>query len=562
MHSRHLLRRGPLVFVDSNITVPVSPLTTSLPVWAEELQDNEDAEFLLSGIADGFRITDEGALFSPVECDNYKSATCAENFEKVEQQIKTEIKEGRYVKVDQKPTIISSLGAVPKSDPGKIRLIHDCSRPLGKNLNSYASIDRTAYDTVDQATKLLPPGGFMAKIDLRSAYRYVPVHPDSYEATGLKWTFSGREKPDYFIDTRLPFGARMSPGIFQRLTVSVKRIMQRRGFVVLVYLDDMLVIAETADQCYEAFNALIALVQRLGFDINWEKVVLPCQNLTFLGVVINSVARTLALPEGKLQELRQLLSTWCSRKKATKLDLQKLLGKLNWAARVIKGGRTFVRRLIDLMCTLKCKHHHVRLNASAREDLIWWSQFLDTFNGTANFIADEPVPDHIFTSDACSTGGAAFFAGDWFYSNWFKDFPQVEDMHINLKELFAVVLATRRWAHAWKDLHIVVYTDNQTTQFLLNKGTTKNDTAMTWLREMFWWSALYNFKLSARFIPGRLNVVSDTLSRLHDRHFQRTLLQVVPMQPRWEVDGTTVVNFHGHVTSSCFAHLLDEWSRP
>ena len=270
----------------------------------------------------------------------------------------------------------------------------------------------------------------------------------------------------------------MSPGIFQRLTASVKRMMTRRGFVVLVYLDDFLVIARTAEECYEAFSALVALVQRLGFEINWDKVVLPCQRLTFLGVLIDGVRRTLALPDLKLQQLRQLLNHWCSKKKATKLELQQLIGKLNWAARVIKGGRTFVRRLIDLMCTLKRRHHHARLTSSARADIAWWSQFLKVFNGTANFISDEPVPDHIFTSDACSTGGAAYFMGDWFYTNWRTDFTQMEDKHINLQELFTVVVATRRWASAWKDLHIVVYTDNQTTQFLINKGTSRDQTVM------------------------------------------------------------------------------------
>ena len=139
-----------------------------------------DAEFLLSGVAEGFRITDKGAEFSSVECDNYKSATCPENFAKVESQIQTEILEGRYVKVAEKPVIVSSLGSVPKSEPGKIRLIHDCSRPVDKNLNSYATIDSVVFDTVDQATRLLPPGGYMVKIDLR-----VPTGQCRYTETAM-----------------------------------------------------------------------------------------------------------------------------------------------------------------------------------------------------------------------------------------------------------------------------------------------------------------------------------------------------------------------------------------
>ena len=66
-----------------------------------------------------------------------------------------------------------------------------------------------------------------------------------------------------------------------------------------------------------------------------------------------------------------MLSVWLKKKKAMKQELQQLIGKLNWAARVVRGGRKFLRRLIDLMCTLKRKHYHVRLSAEARADITW-----------------------------------------------------------------------------------------------------------------------------------------------------------------------------------------------
>ena len=48
-------------------------------------------------------------------------------------------------------------------------------------------------------------------------------------------------------------------------------------------------------------------------------------------------------------------------------------------------------------------------------------------------------------SDACTTGGAAFYNGDWLYANWSIDYPEVQNAHINIKELFTVLLAFRRW---------------------------------------------------------------------------------------------------------------------
>ena len=195
-------------------------------------------------------------------------------------------------------------------------------------------------------------------------------------------------------------------------------------------------------------------------------------------------------------------------------QLQQLIGRLNWGAKVIKGGRTFLRRLIDLMCSLKRRHHHIRLNTSAKADIQWWAQYIGIFNGTAHFI-DEPVPNGIFTTDACVHGGAGAFKADWFYTHWDSDFPEVTKLHINLKEIFSVYLASLRWAESWRNKHIVVYTDNTATMFMINKGSTRNSVAMSWLRQLFWLSATHNFQLTAKFIKGKDNVTSDFLSRLH-----------------------------------------------
>ena len=85
-----------------------------------------------------------------------------------------------------------------------------------------------------------------AKIDLRHTYRSVHIHPDNYEATGLKWRFGDSRHFTYFVDTRLPYGGRRAPGIFNRLTQAVKCMMARRGYrAIVVYLDDFLVIGAT-----------------------------------------------------------------------------------------------------------------------------------------------------------------------------------------------------------------------------------------------------------------------------------------------------------------------------
>ena len=81
----------------------------------------------------------------------------------------------------------------------------------------------------------------MAKVDLKSSYRHVPLSESSQRFTSLKWKFKGDKEHTYLMDTRLPFGASLSVGIFHRLTQSVCRMLQRQGIqAVICYLDDFL----------------------------------------------------------------------------------------------------------------------------------------------------------------------------------------------------------------------------------------------------------------------------------------------------------------------------------
>ena len=108
-------------------------------LWLEGLKDDPDKEFLSDGIINGFQIY--SAKFKPAEMHNYASTTEPVVKGKVEQTLLEEIAEGNYIVVNEKPTIISALKAVPKPDSDEIRLINDCRQPKGSALNDYAEID-------------------------------------------------------------------------------------------------------------------------------------------------------------------------------------------------------------------------------------------------------------------------------------------------------------------------------------------------------------------------------------------------------------------------------------
>ena len=211
-----------------------------------------------------------------------------------------------------------------------MRLIHDCSRPLGHALNDYITTQSFKFQTLDDAIKLLKPNYFMAKIDLRHAYRSVPIHKSNFAATGLKWEFEGHANYTYMYDARLPFGAKSSREIFHRLTQAVRRMMAKRWYEsIIVYLDDFLIIGKTEAECSLAYSMLLQFLHDLGFQISWRKVIEPTQRLVFLGVEQDTGKCEMALPLDKLEELHNLVGTFLNKRRANKKQVQRLAGKLN-----------------------------------------------------------------------------------------------------------------------------------------------------------------------------------------------------------------------------------------
>ena len=86
--------------------------------------------------------------------------------------------------------------------------------------------------------------------------------------------------------------------------------------------------------------------------------------ITFLGMELDSVALEIRLPQEKLSQLKAVLASWRGRKVCRKRDLLSLIGLLSHACKVVRAGRSFLRRLIDLSTIAKHLHHFIRLTLS------------------------------------------------------------------------------------------------------------------------------------------------------------------------------------------------------
>ena len=86
---------------------------------------------------------------------------------------------------------ISRFGVIPKGhNEGKWRLITDLSYPTGHSVNdginpALCSLRYITVEIVASEAAALGPGALIAKVDIESAYRLVPVHQDDRSLLGL-----------------------------------------------------------------------------------------------------------------------------------------------------------------------------------------------------------------------------------------------------------------------------------------------------------------------------------------------------------------------------------------
>ncbi len=410
----------------------------------------------------------------------------------------------------------SPIGIIPKPhQPGKFRLIVDLSAPKGSSVNDFIPPELCSleYASIDDAAKIVTQcgeGALMAKLDLKSAYRMVPVHPADQALLGIRW--EGKT----FIDHALPFGLRSAPKIFNAVADGLTWALLYSGVdPVLHYLDDFFFCsAAHSPACKDNLAMAVATSDHLGLPVAPHKVEGPTTTLTFLGIEIDSTKRELRLPQAKLARTENLLQSWEGRRTATKHELQCLIGHLNHAAKVVRPGRTFLRELIRTMSIPKHSYHKVRLNLLCRADIAWWALFISQWNGVSLFPTSLPRGPSV-VSDASGTWGCGAFTGDhlpiWFHLPW----PPSgwEGKNIAVKEMIPMVISAGIWGKQWRGRTVEFRSDNMAVVHALSKGAAREPHLAHLLCCLSFLEATFGFEHRVSHIPGKLNMGADALSR-------------------------------------------------
>jgi uncharacterized membrane protein YgcG len=352
-------------------------------------------------------------------------------------------------------SFLSSFFIIPKKG-GDFRPVHNL-----KALNRFVTYRHFKMESNAMLKHLVRRGDWFVKIDLKDAYLTVPIHPSHQRFLQLQW--QGR----LYQFTCLPFGLSSAPWAFTKLLKPVVAFLRRRGSRLIIYLDDILVIGADRDKLAQEFVFIKSLLEYLGFIVNMEKSIgTPSQVMEFLGLMVNSLSLSVALPEEKVQSIILLCSEARAGTEVSARDLAVILGKLAWATFAIPFAQAHYRSIQSLYIPyakrgdMKAK---VELTEAAIRDLDWWLNNLVGANGKSLIEND---PDLVIFSDASLTGWGGFCNGVRTRGPWpVKDRAR----HINQLELMAAFHCLRSFANNASRSFIQLQLDNATAVAYINK---------------------------------------------------------------------------------------------
>lgn len=506
----------------------------------ENYPDPNTKNYLLQGLRHGFDTGFSNLPTESYECKNLLSARS--DPDTVTHLLQQESNRGYLIGPYSTPPFntyrVNPLGLAEKKYSGKKRLTVDMSAPHNvpghTSLNDLIDKDSfsLSYVKLDDAIKIINKLGhkvLLCKTDITDAFKQVPIHPSLWPFHGVKW------EGKYYFFTRLVFGSRSSPKIFDTLSKAITWIAINNYDLphTLHLLDDFLSVIPHNMDGNAAMVRLKSLFKLLNIPLSEIKTLGPAFILEYLGIILDTLAMEARLPADKQTRILAMLQTFSRFKKPTQRELLGLIGHLVFAARVIPAGRTFISRLFSVAYSVSELHHRVYVTNECRKDIHMWNQLIQSWNGVSLFLDLDPISAmalDLYTDASGTLGFGGYFQKKWFYGTWPADLPKpsTKDLSITFKELYPIVVAAILWGHAWQRKRIIFHSDNQATCDILNKGRSNCPFIMKLMRRLVITATISNFAFSGTHIPGHLNTIADSLSRLQIKKFRRLAPQAEP----------------------------------
>ena len=326
---------------------------------------------------------------------------------------------------------ISTVFTRPKKD-GSHRLILNL-----KKFNQFVTYQHFKMESLQSAVQLIQKDYWMAVLDLKDAYYSVPINPQHRKYLRFKF------KDTLFEFTCLPNGLASAPRVFTKVIKPVIAILRSKGYLLVIYIDDILLLAATPLELSQAINDTISLLRSLGFTIHDTKsVTTPTQLVNFLGFVLNSQNMTISMVPGKADMIKSKCHTLVHMQGPVQIrEVASVVGLMVSAFSSVQYAPLFYRSLEnDKINALKCNgwdlEGKMTLSPLSKQDLQWWISNVDQY---PKAITPLPLDITLMTDSSLKGWGGVIegtpnlTGGRWSY--------QESKFHINYLELKAILLA-------------------------------------------------------------------------------------------------------------------------
>ena len=147
-----------------------------------------------------------------------------------------------------------------------------------KNLNEDMPYIHFKMKTLQSMLSLSTPGCYLASVDLKDAYYSVPIHPDHDKFLKFIW------KNQFYKFLVLPNGLCCGPRKFTKLMKPPIATLRLDGHIIAIYIDDLINVGLTFDECVENVITSIKLFNSLEFNY-------PSRQIYILNETGNKISR-------------------------------------------------------------------------------------------------------------------------------------------------------------------------------------------------------------------------------------------------------------------------------
>lgn len=373
-----------------------------------------------------------------------------------------------------------------------------------KTLNNYIFAPHFKLEDSRTVNKLLFRNCYATNIDLKDAYFLLPVN--SKYKKYLRFILEGQR----YQFNCLPFGLNIAPYIFTKTMKQVAKYLRLKNVLLVIYLDDILIIARDRLECKINTNLTINLLTNLGFIINTEKSqLIPSQKITYLGFTYDLTRMTISLPLKKIESTKKLILKYITKLVIKIRHFSTVIGVLVAAAPAIPYCRHHIKKLERAKFkALKGRTYNDKMLISKEiiKSLNW---FLHNLN------YPEAIKPKIFSleifSDASPTGWGAFCNGRNCQGFWHE---LDKSKRINYLEIKAAFYGLQSFTKSKENIRVLLRIDNKTAISCINRGGSvkyRNLSNITY--QLLDWCERKHISLFASYISSKENKEADRGSR-------------------------------------------------